>query len=290
MVLQNHFRKVTKCGSATHSCSQSHSFPSPHYHPTALMHCSTSCASRSITAWHVPSSARVSHLMCPRVLKKHNPTQHTFGLTLPRLLCPPPYTPPHACRVVHVRAVPHPAPESAPPCASRSITAAWHVPLAHFTHPCPCIYCAPHFASRLAFLMLRFAPPQVLHTLFSPSCSRGARPYLFHTLCHRAPPGLSLHGTCLWLALVSIPPHGMSSLYQSSHTLTGALTHTALHRSIHFSHASPPLHHNPALNLLRPASCSRWSSHYGLPALRVASLSRRSLAQLKRYGGEWGTQ
>ena len=60
----------------------------------------------------------------------------------PALLCPPPYTPPHACRVVHVRAVPHPAPETAPPCASRSITTAWHVPLAHFTpsvslHLCP---------------------------------------------------------------------------------------------------------------------------------------------------------
>ena len=116
-------------------------------HAYRVYHPASPCASRSITTWHVPSSARVSHLMCPRVLKKHNPTQHTFGLTLPRLLCPTPYTPPHACRVVHVRAVPHPAPESAPPCASRSITAAWHVPLAHFTHPCPCIYCAPHFAS-----------------------------------------------------------------------------------------------------------------------------------------------
>ena len=46
---------------------------------------------------------------------------------------------PHAGRVVHVRAVPHPA----SPCASRSITAAWHAPLAHFTHLA--FICAPHY-------------------------------------------------------------------------------------------------------------------------------------------------
>ena len=230
------------------------------------------------TKLHTLSSARVSHLVCPRVLK-HNPTQHhTFGLTLPRLALPPPlYT--TSCVSCGARSC------CSTPCARIGATVrlpVYHCCVARTSrplHPSVSLHllCPTFRLPRLAFLMLRFAPPQVLHTLFSgfspPSCIRDARPYLFHTLCHRAPPGLSLHGTCLWLALVSIPPHGMSSLYQSSHTLTGALTHTALHRSIHFSHASPPLHHNPALNLLRPASCSRCSSHYGHTAVYCLSLT-----------------
>ena len=70
--------------------------------------------------------------------------------------CPPPNTPPHACRVVQVRADPHPA-----------------------------------------------------------------------HLLNRAPPGLSLHGTCLWLSLVSHPT--VSSLSQSfAHTRTHTLLSPSL--------------------------------------------------------------
>ena len=47
--------------------------PTPHYHTTALRHCSTSCASRSITAWHVPSSRVSLCTVCPRHCLKHNP-------------------------------------------------------------------------------------------------------------------------------------------------------------------------------------------------------------------------
>ena len=96
----------------------------------------------------------------------------TFGHLAPPCSAPP-YIPPHARRVVHVRAVPHRAPETAAPCASRSNP----LSLLRGTHPCPCIC-----ASRLAFLMLRFAPPQVLHIVQPLLQPCDARPYLFHTL------------------------------------------------------------------------------------------------------------
>ena len=136
--------------SASSSTPTFTSSASPSRRPTPLRHPPHRCTPRT----RAPSctlflqlASPISSCVCPRVLK-HNPTQHPLRPhAAPPCSAPPPYTPPHACRVVHVRAVPHPAPETAPPCASRSITAAWHVPLAHFTHPCPCIYCAPHFAS-----------------------------------------------------------------------------------------------------------------------------------------------
>ena len=136
--------------------------PPPLHRPGALPHYATPPpmhAADTRTKLHTLSSARVSHLVCPRVLK-HNPTQHhTFGLTLPRLALPRPHI--HhliACRVVHVRAVPHPAPETAPPCASRS---SMHYCVARTSsplHPSVSLHLCPTFVCRLAFLMLRFAP------------------------------------------------------------------------------------------------------------------------------------
>ena len=72
--------------------------------------------------------------------------------------CPPPNTSPHACRMVHVRAAPHPA----PPRASRSITA-WHVPLwfSLVSYPTPCV--------RASFLNLLLTH---VHAHSSPRLSR----------------------------------------------------------------------------------------------------------------------
>ena len=108
------------------------------------------------------SSSSSAPLLCWTV----NPTQHLLAcLSLPHLAPsgPPPNTPPHACRVVHVRAVPPPA----PPCASRSITA-WHVPLVLPRLPIP--------------------PCPLLHTHSSPRLSRALSIVQFTCLTPLLPP------------------------------------------------------------------------------------------------------